>query len=44
MNTTSTEATDLACRLRELLDGSVAEVVVCPPFIWLERVHRALEG
>ena len=45
MNTTITEAMKLASEVKEALsDFSDADVVLCPPFISLEAVRRALEG
>ena len=45
MNTTVTEAEALAASLRRELDGLPrVEVALCPPFVSLERVARALEG
>ncbi|MCZ6891312.1 MAG: triose-phosphate isomerase [Chloroflexi bacterium] len=45
MNTTVTEAETLAASLRRELDGLPGvEVALCPPFVSLERVARALEG
>ncbi len=45
MNTTVQEATALATTLRDTLGGvSGVEVVLCPPFVSLAEVARALEG
>ncbi len=45
MNTTMEEAAALASALRQALDGvSGVEVVLCPPFVSLDRVARAIEG
>ena len=47
MNTTPKEAVGLASGIRDRLEGQElgqASVVVCPPFVSLDSVSRALEG
>ena len=44
MNTTSAEADALARSAADLGSLEGVEVVLCPPYVWLERVHRILEG
>ena len=45
MNTTIPEAMKLASEVKDALsDFSGADVVLCPPFVSLEAVRRALEG
>jgi triosephosphate isomerase len=44
MNTTSREAEWLARGARERLSDLPVRVILCPPFIWLDRVHDILEG
>jgi triosephosphate isomerase (TIM) len=44
MNTTRSEAVALATQLAESESGAGADVVICPPFTWLETVHAVIEG
>jgi triosephosphate isomerase (TIM) len=44
MNTTRNEAVALATQLTGIEPGGAAEVVICPPFPWLEAVHAVIEG
>lgn len=44
MNTTRSEAEELVLAIRTLAAAAPTEVVVCPPYVWLELVSRALEG
>ncbi len=44
MHTTRAEADALASHAREHLADLPVTVILCPPFVWLERVARWLEG
>lgn len=44
MNTSREEATQLAAAVRARVAAVPVEVVLCPPFVWLEAVRRELEG
>lgn len=42
MNTTRESAIQLARQIADLSHGSAAEVVICPPFLWLDAVHATV--
>ncbi len=44
MNTSQREAEDLVLAIRDLTTAAPIEVVICPPYVWLDLVSRALEG
>ncbi len=44
MNTTRSEAEELVLAIRTLAAAAPTEVVICPPYVWLDLVSRALEG
>lgn len=44
MNLTSSEAVALAQELKRGLDGVSIDVAVCPPFVYLDQVGKALQG
>lgn len=44
MNTSYAEARELATEIRRRSAASPVEVVLCPPFVWLDTVRRAVEG
>jgi triosephosphate isomerase len=44
MNTTRSEAEELVLAIRTLASAAPTEVVICPPYVWLDLVRRTLEG
>ena len=44
MNTTRSEAEELVLAIHTLASAVPTEVVICPPYVWLDLVRRTLEG